>query len=76
VTWPSPAMTTLPPLRTVKIVVPCQVSDEEGEDPMVLTDIGRAGRFVKLGRVNALIALYDLLAYKRALGSELLTAVS
>ena len=23
-TWPSPPITTLPPLRTVKMVVPCQ----------------------------------------------------
>jgi len=26
-TWPSPPITTLPPLRTVKIVVPCQTGD-------------------------------------------------
>jgi hypothetical protein len=25
-TWPSPAMTVLPPLRTPRIVVPCQLS--------------------------------------------------
>ena len=24
VTWPSPPMTTVPPLRTVRMVVPCQ----------------------------------------------------
>src|SRR4051794_3301308 len=26
-TWPSPPTTTLPPLRTVKIVVPCQTGE-------------------------------------------------
>src|SRR5262245_2000361 len=33
-TWPSPAMTTLPPLRTVRIVVPCQVSGEDAGELM------------------------------------------
>ena len=27
-TWPSPATTTLPPLRTVRMVVPCQTSGD------------------------------------------------
>jgi hypothetical protein len=49
VTWPSPAITTLPPLRTVKIVVPCQVSGEGGEKPIVQCDIGRDTDFVKFG---------------------------
>ncbi|MGY4599734.1 hypothetical protein ACVWXL_007480 [Bradyrhizobium sp. GM22.5] len=26
-TWPSPPTTTVPPLRTVKIVVPCQTGE-------------------------------------------------
>ena len=38
VTWPSPAITTLPPLRTVRMVVPCQVSG--GLDALLPRDIG------------------------------------
>jgi hypothetical protein len=30
-TWPSPPITTLPPLRTVKIVVPCQTDGSLGD---------------------------------------------
>jgi hypothetical protein len=43
---------------------------------MVPRDIGREAWFVKHRPVNALIALSGRLAYKRALGSELLRAVS
>ena len=46
VTWPSPAITTLPPLRTVRIVVPCQVSGEDAM-PMLQRDIGAKGALVK-----------------------------
>src|SRR5690606_27224435 len=45
-TWPSPAMTTLPALRTVRIVVPCHVSGD-GDEDMLQCDIGAGAPFVK-----------------------------
>src|SRR4030067_1003811 len=48
VTWPSPAITTLPPLRTVRIVVPGQASQEEGGRPRVLTRSGDAACCARL----------------------------
>src|SRR6476619_5252074 len=44
VTCPSPAITTLPPLRTVRIVVPYQVSGEEWLIAAMRYRIGRAFR--------------------------------
>src|ERR1700730_8819838 len=45
-TWPSPPITTLPPLRTVKMVVTCQTGDSWGEAcigiPRVQSDLGVA----------------------------------
>src|SRR5437879_1900095 len=47
-TWPSPPTTTLPPLRTVKIVVPCQTGSLFWESCMkylvVRPDLGRRRR--------------------------------
>src|SRR5258708_40246240 len=43
-TWPSPPITPLPPLRTVKIVVPCQTVGSLGDAcmkyPRVRPDLG------------------------------------
>src|SRR5262245_36048988 len=46
-TWPSPPTTTLPPLRTVKMVVPCQTCgsfDACMGYPLVRPDLGVAAR--------------------------------
>src|SRR5262245_35250397 len=73
VTCPSPATTTLPPLRTVRIVVPYQVSGEEWDGPIAQAISEERRRSSSFFDVNALIALRDLLAYMRAVrGSELL----
>src|SRR5258705_5855157 len=47
-TWPSPPITTLPPLRTVKMVVPCQTGGSFGDAcmkcPRVRPDLGVGGQ--------------------------------
>src|SRR4051794_31907343 len=46
-TWPSPPITTLPPLRTVKMVVPCQTGgsfDACMGFPLVPPDLGVTGQ--------------------------------
>src|SRR4029078_2511737 len=68
VTWPSPAMTTLPPLRTVKMVVPCQVSSQDPVCRRLHCDIGMASPYFKLlgpSQQAATMALFAVAAYKR-----------
>src|SRR5581483_2317468 len=60
VTWPSPAITTLPSLRTVRMVVPCQMSGEDCGLPMSQCDIGAERALVKHLLRGGIIALTKL----------------
>src|SRR5471030_2157552 len=47
-TWPSPAITVDPPLRTARMVVPCQWGNEETSDWLcIIGHVAGRGRWVK-----------------------------